>query len=336
MPGQQVVPVAPVAPVAAAPAPKKKGKVPLAVKIIVPIAVVILVIVGIVLAIFLGASATLNKAAQADYYTIGADQIPSVKLALGSERKVISTNTAIADGATTKTIKYQVSGTSQNKEMSDYLAYLHDKDGFYTVTDIDFSGSSATGGLGRNSKDSGQEILLQIEYDTSGYTITIVKQKGSVTPNGGGDSQSSGGDQSSTNTNQSSGIRQPSITPAAGWERDTSTDYPSYRKGTDAITLMTQDMSAVTITPEEFAKQSHDASVGVYGEQAVTDVTKEVVDGYDAFAYSYSDGTQRFWNIFIFQDTTLYEIDCNIALDHYSSVSPDVQSMIDSFTLTGE
>jgi len=332
-PQPPVQPVAPVAPVqqpyppttlAPQPAPKKKGRVPLAVKIIVPIGVVLIaIVVGIVLAV----SIPLSNATKADYYTLGADQIPSVKLALGQTRKVVSTSTSISGGVTTKVIKYQVSGTSQNKDMSTYMVYLHDKDGFYTLTDIDFSPASATGGLGRNSKDSGQELLLQIEYDTSGYTITIVKEKGKITPNGAGDTTN--GDQSSSTT----GTRTPAIVPESGWIRDDSSDPPVWNKGDASLSLSVNDVSGVTQTHQQWVQARMDDMKAVYGDAQVSDSYKGTLGGLEAWQFGYTDGTLAFREVFIFDTDgkTMYEIDTHSPVDDTEELSTEIEDTIDSF-----
>ena len=157
--------------------PKKKSKLP-----------IILIIIGVVVigigvgAFFLVTSVfgILDKTAKEDYYTLGSDKIPSVKLALGEERKITNTSTSISGDTTKKEITYKVSGTEQSREMSEYYTYLHDKDGFLNLTDINFDGQNGTAVVGRNSVDNGYEIQIQIKYDLNGYTINILKQPGSI------------------------------------------------------------------------------------------------------------------------------------------------------------
>ena len=156
---------------------KKKRRIPLVVKIIG--IVVILIAAGITAVVV-----SLNGAGKKDYYKLGNDQIPSVKLALAEERKLTGTSSSSAlGGVSTKVITYQVSGSEQNADMVNYLTYLRDKDGFLLLTGYDFNGPKGTCVVGRNSVDAGYEIQLQIEYDRSGYTISLLKQKGEITAN---------------------------------------------------------------------------------------------------------------------------------------------------------
>jgi len=137
-------------------------------------------LIGVI--VLFGISA-MSKLAKEDYYTIGNDKVPTVKLALGEERKVTGLSASVvAGGATTKVITYQVPGTEQGREMFKYYTYLHDKDGFLPLADFDFSGPTGTGVIARNSVDAGQMVHLKIEYNTGGYTITLTKLQGEVTP----------------------------------------------------------------------------------------------------------------------------------------------------------
>ena len=155
-----------------------------------------------VLIVIFTAKGLVNKTAKLDYYEIGADKIPTVKLAIGEERKVVGVSNSISGKVTTKEIKYEVSGSKQGEEMLDYYLYLHD-DGFLTLTDIDFSGSRGTGVFGRNSVDDGYEIQLQIEYNREGYTITIMKQPGGITPYDTDDAPSGSADRNSADDDDS-------------------------------------------------------------------------------------------------------------------------------------
>ena len=156
---------------------KKKRRIPLFVKIIGII--VLLIAVGITAAVVI-----VNGAGKMDYFKFGDDQIPSVKLALGEERKLTGTSSSAAlGGGQTKVFTYQVSGSDQSTDMIYYLTYLREKDGFLLLTDYDFTGSEGTCVVGRNSVDTGYIIQLQIDYDRSGYTISLLKQKGEITPN---------------------------------------------------------------------------------------------------------------------------------------------------------
>ena len=153
-------------------------------KIIIFILLGLAILVG---GIILLATGILGGASKADYYEIGNDKIPSVKYVLDEKRKVTSTETSVSGSVTTKTVRYSVSGNEQNQDMSKYIEYLHDKEGFMYTSDFDFSGSTGTAELGRDSVDSGFIIQITLAYNTSGYTVTIVRQEGSLTMKEDGD-----------------------------------------------------------------------------------------------------------------------------------------------------
>jgi hypothetical protein len=127
--------------------------------------------------IWLGMS-VMSQLAKENYYTMGIDRIPSVKLALGEEREIRGLDDGKnVDGDPRKEITYKVPGTQQGREMQQYVAYLCDKDGFFRLGEIDFSGPTGEGLLARFSIDSSYVVLVKIQYDTDGYTIVIVRQK---------------------------------------------------------------------------------------------------------------------------------------------------------------
>jgi len=138
-------------------------------------------IAAAVAGIFGGVMGALNKAAAADYYELGNDQIPSVKLALGEERKITGINSSVNNGVTMKEYTYSVPDKDQGLEMSRYLTYLRGQ-GFLLLTDADFNAPEAWCKVGRNSVDDGYEIIVQIDYDTKGYTIIVVKEEGKIMP----------------------------------------------------------------------------------------------------------------------------------------------------------
>jgi len=255
---------------------KKKRRIPLPVKIIGII--VLLIAVGVTVAVI-----ALNSAGNSDYYTIGKDKIPSVKLALGEDRKLTGTSSSTAlGGGQTKVFEYQVSGSEQNDDMFDYLTYLREKDGFLLLTGFDFNGSKGSCIVGRNSVDAGYEIQLQIEYDRSGYTITILKQEGGISPvspgigdqasaqtgnpgGGTGNSQSPGTDNSGTSgtgNNQSPG---PDNSGTAGTGGLTKDIFDIVDSGTYYLKLNIIISDEDEVTMEFFAKNGMNAAYMDYG-----------------------------------------------------------------------
>ena len=167
-------------PAAIAPAKKKKSKIPIIIAVFGVFLVA--VIIGVVLLVN-SLAGNLSETAKTDYYEMGVDRVPSVKYVIGEERKITGLNTSTSGKVTTKEIKYEVSGPERRDEIYNYYRYLVEKDGFYNLTQINFENErSGDVVIGRNSDNDGYEIQIQLKYDTGGYTVTLLKQPGGITP----------------------------------------------------------------------------------------------------------------------------------------------------------
>ena len=154
--------------------PPQKKKFPKALLILIIIAAVI--VAGIVA----GKLATGNVAAQ-EYFKLGPDQVPSVKLILGEERNVTSYNNSTSDGVQTIVIEYKVA-ENQNTEMQTYALALMDDYGFANTNAYDFSGPTGSGfEFATESVEEGFVVMVKIGYDTNGYTLTLMRGKGTLT-----------------------------------------------------------------------------------------------------------------------------------------------------------
>jgi len=163
-----------------APGGKKKG-VPLIAKIFIGLGIGLALIVGAIILVISLVGGSLKKTAEADYYEIGSDTVPSVKFILGEVREVNSVNTSTGSGVTTKAIGYNVS-KNQGAEMEEYAMALMGSHGFYSINDFDFSGSTGKGfEFSRESDEKGLIIILTIDYDSKGYTITLARGEGTLT-----------------------------------------------------------------------------------------------------------------------------------------------------------
>jgi hypothetical protein len=115
-------------------------------------------------------------------YKIGTDRVPSVSYALGESRNVRSLEMDAKGGVETVTVVYDVSGDAQGDDMRAYFEYLTGSGGFEMrdgLGDDAFGGSSgASIQAWRNSKDSGYMVIVQADYDTNGYTITVMRGEG--------------------------------------------------------------------------------------------------------------------------------------------------------------
>jgi len=165
-----------------APSEKKKGKSPILVTCLGCGCTAVVGFVLMIVMVLILVSGSMSTAAKEDYYTIGNDRVASVKLALGEVRTITGLGSSITNGVTKIEYKYQVLGNQQGNEMSKYVTYLVDQDGFSHAGDIDFSTPTGKGQVERPSVDDGYVVVMQFEYDKDGYTIIITRTKGEATP----------------------------------------------------------------------------------------------------------------------------------------------------------
>jgi len=153
-------------------APKKKIPKPLFVVIVIAV-----VIAVIAIAFNLGTGSQANK----DYFDIGKDKVPSVKLVLGEKRNISGGGVGTTNGVTTRTINYSVA-ENQGPEMLKYAKALIDDYGFYNSTPNNFSGPTGKGfEFVKESVEEGYLIEVVIDYDEHGYDLTLIRSKGELT-----------------------------------------------------------------------------------------------------------------------------------------------------------
>ena len=169
----------PMAPTPAA-KPKKKGK-----GVLIGCGSALAFVVLIAVIIVVAASSALRKAANADYYNIKNDQVPSVKYVLGEKRKVTGTGTEIKNGVTNTYWQYDSSTPEQ--DIDTYFNSLAENEGWTPVYD----GDMEFAGVGRNSVTPGYQLEVQAEHTDDGYIISVYYLQGQLemlkTPGAGAD-----------------------------------------------------------------------------------------------------------------------------------------------------
>jgi len=304
-------------------APAKK-RTPLIVKILIPVLAVIVILAGVVLL----ASLITGNEAQADYYTIGTDRVPSVKFVLDEVRDIRSTVTETTNGITTKTIIFAPVDVNQSAEMKKYATYLYNN-GFYALVDIDFSGPTGLGTLGRNSVDPGMKITVNIYYDDEGYVLTLVKQKGEIVPDDPGTDPTDGpkGAPSDAPTGD------PTIRPAPGWERDNSKPM-SYHKGESTFSITIVDLSDFTGTVKDYAQNKLDNHNTVGAGAWISELLPGSVGSFQSWQYVYVGEDQVLRCVVVGNLPSVYEIEAISPWEEYNEqAAEEIQMMIDSFRL---
>lgn len=119
-----------------------------------------------------------GNTANAEEYKLGNDTIKSIK-AIVEKRQVVFVSTKTSNGITTKTIEYKSDNVQD--DLLKYTEYLRNEEGFSLTKDMDLSVIPSTVELGKNSNDTGNLIMMTIDYNSFGYTITIQKGEGTLT-----------------------------------------------------------------------------------------------------------------------------------------------------------
>jgi hypothetical protein len=164
----------------AAPTAQKKKKSKL--KIILPIVGAVLVGIALLL-IFVVLPFTMNTMAERDFYSIAANDVPTVKYILGEKRTVAGVSTATrSDGYQEQIITYKSEGgVSAGQDMLAYATGICDSHGFYSINDNNFSGVTGKGfRFAKLSNTEGNLVIVQIDYDMGGYTITLLHGAGTL------------------------------------------------------------------------------------------------------------------------------------------------------------
>ena len=145
------------------------------------------IIAAALLALFLTVALTSCSLEDKGYYDMGADRITSVKGVIGEmgNRKMNSINVSTTDGVQTNIYEYKTDPSDKTQAANDMAAYfqrLLDTDGFITL--ISFDGMPYEGGIdmqfAKDSVDAGKIIILDIDYNSTGYTLTFTKCEGTL------------------------------------------------------------------------------------------------------------------------------------------------------------
>jgi hypothetical protein len=165
-----------------APPPQKKKSVVKIVLIIV--AILVVGCIATFVAVFGAASCSLNDIAEAEYYEIGSDKVPSVKTALGTKYDVTGSAIKKENGQDTLDIVFKTDENS-GKVMERYASYLNDE-GWLRIQDADFAQSSnpASGlkgfQLAKNSTTPGYVVVVTLYWEPNEFNLVIDRLEGDV------------------------------------------------------------------------------------------------------------------------------------------------------------
>ena len=122
-----------------------------------------------------------------EYYTLGNDKITSMTKLVG-QRKVVKTDSGTKGDIMGLVIEYSTDPNDHTQAANDvakYFQYLLANEEFVSLKA--FSGMPYEGGIemsfAKNSVDNGKIIILDIQYNSKGYTLEFRKGAGSLTRN---------------------------------------------------------------------------------------------------------------------------------------------------------
>jgi type III secretory pathway component EscR len=139
---------------------------------------IFLSIIGVILTLFIIAFVILGNVSNAKEYKLGDDTIKSIKTIVG-KRKLTFTSSKVSNDVTEK--EYVYKSDTVREDLEEYVEYLIDEEEFLIIKSIDLTKKSSTFQLGKESEDSDEIILMTIDYNSSGYTINMVKGEGTLT-----------------------------------------------------------------------------------------------------------------------------------------------------------
>lgn len=158
---------------------KSEKKMPLYLKIILGIVCLIAVVIII-------SSVIVNKQMNATEIKLGSDVIPTINAIIG-KRNISSTSSETSSGKTIKTFTYNdIDGDNEKSlKLTEIINYVEEleEDGY--IVSKRFAITSPTAQLGIESKDAGEIIVIDIEFDrnSSEAIFKYTKGKGRLTTN---------------------------------------------------------------------------------------------------------------------------------------------------------
>ena len=136
---------------------------------------------------FLGASCVCASGAGTtkEEYTLGNDKISSITKVVG-QRNVLKSDSVTTNGVTAMTIVYSTDPNDHTQAANDvgkYFQYLMANENFLALKSFNhlpYEGGAEMS-FAIDSVDQGEIIILNIDYNTKGYTLKFKKSPGKLT-----------------------------------------------------------------------------------------------------------------------------------------------------------
>lgn len=138
-------------------------------KIILIIAVVAVLVVAIAVGVVVAIKGMMNRLSSLEEYEVGDYAVTAITKVVG-ERKVVGMSTAVKNGVSIKSYTYE--GMEEPlRDLEAYLNYLAENEGF--ILDRNEGYDQIGGKAFAHKETEGGTLLLEIHYNTSGYSIHI-------------------------------------------------------------------------------------------------------------------------------------------------------------------
>lgn len=133
---------------------------------------------SIIIIYLLSMSFFILKHKESKYYMLGKDTIPSIYKVNG-KRNLYYYRSYTKNGNEIKVFKYK-NVDDVKSDLTNYINELRDKYNYSYTSDVDLYDLDRTAELSANSVDMNKIIIININYNDSGYTIKITKGLGNI------------------------------------------------------------------------------------------------------------------------------------------------------------
>ena len=176
-------------------APPSKG---LSKKLMIIIGAAALVVTGIVVVLIIALGG--NSYESEEFFDVGGDEVPSVMYVLGEKRKISDVTVYSSKSADKIVVEYSVSD-NQGDEMEEYAGVLVDDFDFIALDEYDFSGKRGSNFqfVKVSDEDDDHIVIVTIDFNNSGYTLTIERREGEIHIGPGDNGNADNGDEPDNN-----------------------------------------------------------------------------------------------------------------------------------------
>ena len=136
-----------------------------------------LIVSAVLAAVLMMLLCACGAAEKLEAYEVGGESIPSINSIIG-KRSVNGVASGIENGMSYKSYNYK--SDTVTEDLMTYVFELMGEHGFIPIVDFNLEDFPGVGQVARESGDD-EILIVQFEYESSGYEIKIIKGKGALT-----------------------------------------------------------------------------------------------------------------------------------------------------------